>query len=72
MDDFSIPYIINYFDLPGNAKENLIEPGKRPFSSMVPSVLVDPNGDLRMVIGSCGGTKITTSAAFVSVSHCKL
>ncbi|XP_057321859.1 scoloptoxin SSD14-like isoform X2 [Microplitis mediator] len=65
MDDFSIPSVVNYFGLPGNNKQNAIEAGKRPLSSMVPSVLVDHNGDIRMVIGSCGGTKITTSAAFV-------
>lgn len=68
MDDFSIPSVVNYFGLPGGNKNNLIERGKRPLSSMVPSVIVDSDNNVRMVIGSAGGTKITTSAAFVSIT----
>lgn len=65
MDDFSVPSVVNYYGLPGNNKNNHIKPGKRPLSSMVPSVLTTSDGDVRMVIGSAGGTKITTSVSFV-------
>ncbi|RZC34783.1 G glu transpept domain containing protein, partial [Asbolus verrucosus] len=50
MDDFSFPYFRNYFDLPGSPN-NELKPGKRPLSSMSPSILVDENGDVKLVIG---------------------
>lgn len=37
---------------------NRIEGGKRPLSSMTPSLIVDADERLRMVIGSPGGTRI--------------
>lgn len=64
MDDFSFPGKTNHFDLkPSQA--NLIVPGKRPMSSMSPSIIVDKKGFAKLVIGAAGGTKIVTSVALV-------
>ncbi|XP_045477237.1 glutathione hydrolase 1 proenzyme-like isoform X2 [Harmonia axyridis] len=64
MDDFSFPFFKNYFGLPGSPNNNL-QPGKRPFSSMSPSIIVDKNNNVKLVIGASGGSKITSSVAEV-------
>ncbi|XP_021926880.1 gamma-glutamyltranspeptidase 1-like isoform X2 [Zootermopsis nevadensis] len=64
MNDFSIPKAKSYFGIPFSSA-NSITPGKHAVSSMCPSVIVNGNGDVRLVIGGSGGTKITTAVAFV-------
>jgi len=60
MDDFSAkPGAPNMFGVVGGAA-NAIGPGKRPLSSMTPTILTR-NGKVAMVIGTPGGSRIFTS-----------
>jgi gamma-glutamyltranspeptidase/glutathione hydrolase len=66
MDDFSArPGAPNLFGLVGSAA-NAIAPGKRPLSSMTPTIVRDREGRVRIVIGAAGGPRITT-AVFLSL-----
>ena len=59
MDDFvAKPGTPNMFGLVGG-DANAIEPGKRPLSSMSPTI-ISRNGKLFMVVGAPGGSRITT------------
>ena len=68
MDDFAArPGQPNMFGLV-QGEQNAIAPGKRMLSAMSPTIVVDPKGNLFMVIGSRGGPRIITSVAQVIVN----
>lgn len=46
------------FDKEGNPIANRVEGGKRPRSSVTPTIVFDPDGQPFMVIGSAGGSRI--------------
>lgn len=61
MDDFSAqPGVPNLFGLVG-AEANAITPGKRPLSSMSPTIVRDLDGNNRIVLGAAGGPRIITA-----------
>ncbi len=61
MDDFSLgPAAPNAYGLVGSAA-NRIEPGKRPLSSMTPTLVFDPAGAPFAVLGSPGGPRIIST-----------
>ena len=70
MDDFSSkPGVPNAFGLVGN-KANAIEPGKRPLSSMTPTIVLK-DGKPFIIIGSPGGSTIitTTMQVILNIIH---
>jgi gamma-glutamyltranspeptidase/glutathione hydrolase len=67
MDDFtSKPGIANKFGLL-QGKANTIEPGKRPLSSMTPSMILK-DGTLFLVVGTEGGSRIISQTLQVIVN----
>ena len=57
--------------LPNPADPNIVEPGKRPRSSMSPTIVLD-EGDLRYVVGSPGGSMIITTVTQVLMNRIDL
>lgn len=79
MDDFGNPGKRNFFGLePSEA--NFIAPGKRPLSSMSPTMIFrkregssdDEFGKLELVVGGSGGPKIITAVLQVILNYCFL
>ncbi len=65
MDDFAAsPGQPNQFGLV-EGENNAIVPGKRMLSSMTPSIVLDPEGALKMVVGTPGGPTIITTVYHV-------
>jgi len=68
MDDFSSkPGVPNKYGLIG-AEANAIYPGKRMLSSMTPTIILDKNKKLFLVLGSPGGSTIITTVAQVAMN----
>ena len=68
MDDFAAkPGTANQFGLV-QGENNAVAPGKRMLSAMTPTVVVNPDGTLRMVTGTPGGGTIITTV-FQTISN---
>lgn len=69
MDDFSIkPGTANAFGLV-QGEANSIAPRKTPLSSMSPTIILDKNGDVKMVLGSPGGPRIINAVLQTIVNY---
>lgn len=69
MDDFGSTGRANFFGAVTLSDANLIEPGKRPLSSMSPTLVFDPQDRLIMAVGTPGGTRIMTSVLQVIINR---
>ena len=68
MDDFSArPGYPNMFGLV-QGEANAIQPGKRMLSAMTPTIVLNPAGELLLVLGSPGGATIITNV-FQQISN---
>ena len=65
MDDFtSKPGVPNMYGLI-QGEANAIAPGKRMLSAMSPTIVLDPKGNLLLVVGARGGPRIISATAEV-------
>ncbi|KAF7834238.1 glutathione hydrolase 1 [Senna tora] len=67
MDDFSMPSNVSK-DVPPPAPANFIVPGKRPLSSMSPTIALK-DGKLKAVVGASGGGMIIAGTSEVLLNH---
>nr|CAA89206.1 gamma-glutamyl transpeptidase [Arabidopsis thaliana]prf//2124427C gamma-Glu transpeptidase [Arabidopsis thaliana] len=69
MDDFSIPMKSNgNLDVPPPAPANFIRPGKRPLSSMSPTIVLK-DGKVKAAVGASGGANIIAGTTEVYLNH---
>jgi gamma-glutamyltranspeptidase/glutathione hydrolase len=69
MDDFlTVRGKPNAFGL-AQADANLPAPGKRPLSSMTPTILLNPDGNVRAVVGASGGPRIISATIQTILNH---
>ena len=64
MSSFSLPNTTKVYQ-PKPSKANYIEPGKRSVSAACPTIVVDRNGSVKMVVGGSGGLWITSGVSMV-------
>jgi gamma-glutamyltranspeptidase/glutathione hydrolase len=68
MDDLAVaPGKPNMFGLI-EGEQNAVQPGKRPLSSMSPTIVLDPKGQTLLVVGAAGGPTIITGTMQVIVN----
>jgi gamma-glutamyltranspeptidase/glutathione hydrolase len=68
MDDFvAHPGVPNQYGLV-EGPQNAIAPGKRMLSAMAPTIVLDPAGQVFLVVGGRGGPRIVTSTAAVIIN----
>ncbi|MCC6406702.1 MAG: gamma-glutamyltransferase [Planctomycetes bacterium] len=60
LDDFALPGVANQFGLVGSAA-NALQPGKRPLSTMTPTIVRQSDRSVVLVIGGPGGPRIVSS-----------
>lgn len=70
MNDFSTPGVPNHYQIPPSPS-NFIAPGKRPLSSMCPTVFTDEKGEFVLAAGAAGGSKITIATSYVRFRQIK-
>ena len=70
MDDFSTPNTTNIYDIPAS-ENNFIRPNKRPTSSMSPTIIVDKNNQVKLIIGASGGPRIISAITYVRFKKMK-
>ncbi|KAL0739620.1 hypothetical protein Bca4012_015830 [Brassica carinata] len=69
MGDFSIPLkSFNDSDVPPPAPANFIRPGKRPLSSMTPTIVLK-DGKVKAAVGASGGMYIIAGTTEVFLNH---
>ncbi len=69
MDDFSTkPNALNSFGAVGSDK-NLVEPQKRPLSSMTPTLVIENDGKSLMALGTVSGTEIINCVLSTLIQH---
>ena len=64
MNDFATPNTVDVYGIPAS-EMNFIRPNKRPMSSMSPTIAVDKNNKVRLVIGASGGPRIISGISYV-------
>lgn len=68
LSDFTIENFENYFNLPNIDNINQLKPQKQPMSSMAPLIVTSKaTGDVRLVVGAAGGTRIISTLVQILV-----
>lgn len=64
MSTYSLPNVSKVYQ-PKSSAANQVAPGKRSVSTACPTIVIDKNGSVRMVVGGSGGLRITSGVPTV-------